>query len=50
MDFIAYCYGENYTETTFDPALLEAPALAPVTVQSEIDAVIEQVNKNAIAA
>ena len=24
LDFIAYCYGEDYTEGQFDPALLEA--------------------------
>ncbi len=34
MDFVAYCYGEDYTEGKFDPALLEkqppfAPAPAP---------------------
>ena len=37
MDFIAYCYGENYTETVFDPALLEAPTAAPVPVQPDMD-------------
>ena len=31
LDFVAYCYGDNYTEHTFDPALLEEkPAAAPV--------------------
>ena len=37
LDFVAYCYGENYTEGTFDPSLLRAnlaqtlpvPAAAP---------------------
>jgi type I restriction enzyme R subunit len=37
MDFIAYCYGENYTETTFDPALLETPKITPIPIQPEID-------------
>ena len=31
LDFVAYCYGDSYTEHTFDPALLEEkPAAAPV--------------------
>lgn len=31
LDFVAYCYGDSYTEHTFDPALLDAqPAAAPV--------------------
>jgi type I restriction enzyme R subunit len=43
MDFIAYCYSENYAETIFNPALLEAPATAPVPTQPEIsfDALIK---------
>ena len=34
LDFVAYCYGKDYIETTFDKALLEAkpePEAAPVT-------------------
>lgn len=34
LDFVAYCYSDNYVESQFDPALLQqqsaAPALAPV--------------------
>lgn len=31
LDFVAYCYGDGYTEHAFDPALLEEkPAAAPV--------------------
>ncbi|MCL2045281.1 MAG: DEAD/DEAH box helicase family protein [Oscillospiraceae bacterium] len=42
MDFIAYCYGDNYTETVFDPALLKtptvaAPADAPIRSQAQVD-------------
>ena len=37
MDFIAYCYGESYTETTFDPTLLEAPAAPVAAAQPEVD-------------
>ena len=40
LDFVAYCYGENYTEGHFDPALLteksEASA-APVQEAPEVD-------------
>ena len=40
LDFVAYCYGENYTEGLFDRALLtrpsEAPA-APVKETQEVD-------------
>ncbi|MDL2324942.1 DEAD/DEAH box helicase family protein, partial [Ruminococcaceae bacterium OttesenSCG-928-A16] len=31
LDFVAYCYGANYTETPFDKSILEAKP-APVTV------------------
>jgi type I restriction enzyme R subunit len=39
MDFVAYCYGADYTETTFDKSLLEhkpdpvTPSLTPMPVQ-----------------
>lgn len=29
LDFVAYCYGENYTAGHFDRALLEQPARSP---------------------
>ena len=34
LDFVAYCYGENYTEGHFDRSLLMQPAEAP-TVPSQ---------------
>lgn len=40
LDFVAYCYGENYTEGTFDPSLLQAnlAQTLPVTAAApEID-------------
>ena len=39
LDFVAYCYGENYTEGTFDRALLNQheEAAAAVSNQIEID-------------
>ncbi|MCL2153394.1 MAG: DEAD/DEAH box helicase family protein [Oscillospiraceae bacterium] len=39
MDFIAYCYSENYTETTFDETLLTDAAARPVdsALQGEPD-------------
>ncbi len=44
LDFIAYCYGKDYTEGHFDPSLLEAkpepvPAPAP---EVELDALIAE--------
>ena len=35
LDFVAYCYGENYTEGHFDRALLAQPAEAPTTPVKE---------------
>ena len=32
LDFVAYCYADNYTEGTFDPKLLEHTKVAPVPV------------------
>lgn len=40
LDFIAYCYGENYAEGQFDPSLLDAetvPASPPVQDTQEIE-------------
>lgn len=40
LDFIAYCYGENYDEGQFDPSLLDAgpaPASPPAPDTQEID-------------
>jgi len=37
MDFIAYCYGKDYTETTFDEKLLEVSAVQAVLAQPEVD-------------
>ena len=40
LDFIAYCYGENYAERQFDPSLLDAepaPASPPAPDAPEID-------------
>lgn len=40
LDFIAYCYGENYAEGQFDPSLLDAepaPATPPVQDTQEIE-------------
>ncbi len=38
LDFVAYCYGDNYEEHPFDPALLDQPAqpVAPVDHSAEI--------------
>ena len=35
LDFVAYCYGENYTEGHFDRALLAQPAEAPAVPVKE---------------
>ena len=35
LDFVAYCYGENYTEGHFDRALLTRPAEAPAAPAKE---------------
>ena len=40
LDFVAYCYGENYTEGHFDPALLTEKSevsAAPVQEAPEVD-------------
>ena len=35
LDFVAYCYGENYTAGHFDRTLLEQPAEAPAAQPDE---------------
>ena len=47
MDFIAYCYGDEYTERTFDPALAERkepePAAAqPLISEADLAALMEE--------
>ena len=39
LDFVAYCYGADYTESKFDPALLKAEAassIPPVDAEAEL--------------
>ncbi len=38
LDFVAYCYSENYTEGTFDRALLDQEPLTPPPALPEIEA------------
>ena len=47
LDFVACCYGENYTEGQFDPALLEAkpeatPAPQPAVPEVDLSALMEE--------
>ena len=45
LDFVAYCYAENYTETKFDPALItveEEPTPQPVISDVDLAALIEE--------
>ena len=42
LDFVAYCYGTDYTERTFDPALLKDEPAAPPTVETEAEVKLEQ--------
>jgi len=40
LDFVAYCYGENYTKVLFDPSLLREqpePGVVPLSVPEGID-------------
>ena len=39
FDFLAYCYGENYTEHTFNPALLAEQSAQPTPPAVDEDAV-----------
>lgn len=43
LDFVAYCYADDYREGTFDPSLLEreAPAAAPV-IDTETERKLEE--------
>lgn len=38
FDFLAYCYGENYTEHTFNPALLAEQSAQPTPLAVDEDA------------
>lgn len=42
LDFVAYCYGTDYTERTFDPALLKDEPAAPPPVDTEAEVKLEQ--------
>ena len=42
MDFVAYCYGENYTPSKFDPSLPEQQAAPVVAVPQETEAQLQQ--------
>ncbi len=45
LDFVAYCYGENYTEKTFNPELLQNAHSAPLskpTKEIELEKLIEE--------
>ncbi|MCF2660919.1 DEAD/DEAH box helicase family protein [Pseudoflavonifractor phocaeensis] len=42
LDFVAYCYGTDYTERTFDPALLKDAPAAPPLVDTEAEVKLEQ--------
>ena len=37
LDFVAYCYADQYTETTFDPALIPTGTTLPAASLSEPD-------------
>ena len=47
MDFLSYCYGDEYTERTFDPTLsevkdLEPAAAEPLISEVDLDALIKE--------
>lgn len=42
LDFVAYCYGTDYTERTFDHALLKDEPAAPPPVYTDAEVKLEQ--------
>ncbi len=42
LDFVAYCYAEDYTERTFDPSLLQQEPQTAPTVPPEVEADLEK--------
>ena len=42
LDFVAYCYGTDYTERAFDPALLKDEPVAPPPVETETEVKLEK--------
>ena len=43
LDFVAYCYGADYTESKFDPALLKTEVASPIPpVDAEAELKLEQ--------
>ncbi len=42
LDFVAYCYAEDYAERTFDPSLLRQESQAAPTVPPEVEADLEK--------
>ncbi len=42
LDFVAYCYGENYTEGTFDRSLLQQELQTAPTIPPEVEADLEK--------
>ncbi|MBR5486018.1 MAG: DEAD/DEAH box helicase family protein [Oscillospiraceae bacterium] len=42
LDFVAYCYGDNYTETKFDPELLNKQPPVVQVVDKETEIKLEQ--------
>ena len=42
LDFVAYCYGTDYIERTFDPTLLKGAPAAPPPIDPEAEVKLEQ--------
>ncbi len=42
LDFVAYCYGVDYTERAFNPALLKGEPADPLPVDTETEVKLEQ--------
>ena len=42
LDFVAYCYGTDYIERTFDPTLLNGEPAAPPPIDPEAEVKLEQ--------